>query len=74
MIFLQLHECGFDPQDQQFGTVTRPVKGLLQNFDVTCLLYDQSDRTSFQSAAQIFVSCQYELVTSIIHTCICLNT
>ena len=39
-----------------FTSGPSPVAALLERYDVACLLYDQSDRTSFQSAAQLFVS------------------
>lgn len=53
-IYLILHECSYDPQEQYYTGGNRSVSGLLENCDLVCLLYDQSERTSFQSAAQLF--------------------
>lgn len=50
-----MHECNYDPQNLHYSNTTKSVGDLVRNFDVACLMYDVSERTSFQSAAQLYV-------------------
>ncbi|XP_003388429.2 PREDICTED: mitochondrial Rho GTPase 1-A-like [Amphimedon queenslandica] len=52
-IYLVLHESSYDPLEH-FDDNTLVVGSLLEGYDVVCLLFDSSERASFQSAVQLF--------------------
>ena len=55
-VFFQLHESSYVPNASvDLQSRGEAIAGVLEHCDVACLLYDTSDSTSFQTAAQLFV-------------------